>query len=135
MAELDPHVKHQIDAILKSEEESAIERWNELLKAVHSQETQLRSAMWLEIAVRFLAGLHKAPPCFHLHLYDELQNQLDPVLHIDPCIYWNEENDICELGLDRERCGECSSYEPNHIRIGSRIDCNDCTFKCEWNLR
>ena len=135
MAELDPKVKQEVEACLAAADEAAIHQFTEVLRQLDRPETKFRSALWLEVARRFRAGIHKTPPCFHLHLYEELKEALNPSLHLDLCRHYDGEDDRCKIGLVCDDCDECSSYEPDPHRIGSAFECANCPFKCEWNLR
>jgi hypothetical protein len=141
MSELDPKVKAQIEAVMESADSAAIEHITQVLRDLDNPEIKFRSALWGEVAKRFRAGLHKTPPCFHLHLFEELEEALGPSLRVAPCRHFDEREQIgghgketyCRLGNDVDSCEDCPDYVPWKDKIGPKIDCNHCPFTCEYN--
>lgn len=134
MKELDPKVVAQLEACMAAADRAAVETTNQIMRDLNNPDTKLRSALWAEVARRVRAGMHKTPPCFHLHLYEQLRDQLNPALHIIPCLHWDEPNNRCSLGHDDPDCFSCDDYEKGELPFFDSFDCHDCPFKCEYKL-
>ncbi|KKK64945.1 hypothetical protein LCGC14_2979110, partial [marine sediment metagenome] len=107
MAELDPKVVAQLEACMATADLAAVETINQVMRDLDNPETKFRSVLWAEVARRFRAGMHKTPPCFHLHLYEQLAVQLSPALHLTPCRCWDEPTNICSQGHNTDGCPDC----------------------------
>ena len=134
MKELDPKVVAQLEACMAASDHAAIETINQVMRDLDNPDTKFRSTLWEEVARRFRAGMHKTPPCFHLHLFEQLRDQLNPALHIIPCLSWDEPNNRCSLGHDDNDCSFCDDYEKGEFPFSDAFDCHDCPFKCEYKL-
>ena len=135
MKELDPKVVAQLEACMAAADHAAIETINQVMRDLDNPDTKFRSALWAEVARRFRAGMHKTPPCFHLHLFEQLREQLNPALHMIRCQNLDKSTDTCSCGHDTDDCLFCSDYEPEELPLSDFFDCHDCPFKCEWSLR
>ena len=134
MTELNPEVVAQLEACLAAADRAAIETINQIMRDLDNPETKFRSVLWAEVAKRFRSGMHKTPACFHLHLYEQLADQLSPALRITPCQCFDEPTNICSRGHDTNGCMECPDYERGEYPFSNFFDCHDCPFKCEYGL-
>ena len=134
MKELDPKVVAQLEACMAAADHAAIETINQVMRDLDNPDTKFRSMLWAEVAKRVRAGIHKTPPCFHLHLFEQLGDQLSPALHIAPCRCLDEQANLCSRGLDTNGCNDCPDYEKGEYPYTESFDCNDCPFKCEYQL-
>lgn len=134
MAELDPKVVAQLEACMATADLAAVETINQVMRDLDNPETKFRSVLWAEVARRFRAGMHKTPPCFHLHLYEQLAVQLSPALHLTPCRCWDEPTNICSQGHNTDGCPDCPDYEMGEYEFSDFFDCHNCPFKCEYRL-
>ncbi len=134
MTELNPEVVAQLEACLAAADRAAVETINQVMRDLDNPETKFRSALWAEVAKRFRSGIHKTPSCFHLHLYEQLRDQLNPVLRIASCQSLDEDTYKCSRGLDTNNCFSCEDYEKTELPLSDFFDCHDCPFKCEHKL-
>jgi len=72
--------------------------------------------------------IRKFAPCFTLYLYEALCREINPYTRVIACRWYNPKDDICQKGLDLNRCGDCTPYEPEDSKLTDEFDCNHCPF-------